>query len=139
MCPVKSVTHVPGCTQEIAYTVGHFSGFATSGAVLGPTEQCDWMPGEAWKWVAKWLRTRRAAMLPESDWQPWGAYAMSNGVGQQLSWAAVKTLHRARVPPWRLGALLRAEWRHWNRPIPFSAWARRFLPAESSLRQMAMG
>lgn len=29
--------------QEIAFTVGHFSGFGNSGATLGPMEQSDWM------------------------------------------------------------------------------------------------
>ena len=97
------------------------------------------MPRAAWKWVLQWLHARRAFLGSGSDHQPWLTFYGSRGMPKQVGWAACQTLHRAQLPGWRLGALLRAPRLEARLTVPFHRVARRFLGADSALRGLAMG
>jgi hypothetical protein len=100
------------------------------------------MPRSAWKWVIKWIRLRRAVELEESDHGPWLSLGHSRGMPRMMSWAATQTLHRAGLPGWRLGQLLRTGVRGetgWGAYLPqetFAEAAGRYLPQHSDLRQL---
>lgn len=94
------------------------------------------MPRAAWKWVMNWLHTRRAFLGSSSDHQPWLTFSNSRGMPKQVGWSACQTLHRAKLPGWRVSKLLKAGWHDHHRPEPFHRAAARLLGWNSPLRQL---
>ena len=83
------------------------------------------MPRAAWKWVLRWLRIRRQALGPSSEYGPWTEFYGSRGMPRQISWAVTRTLHRAGQPGWRMRELLKSKWPEELGLRAFSDMARR--------------
>lgn len=94
------------------------------------------MPRCAWRWVLRWLHARRAFLGSASDYQPWVTFYGSTGATKQIGWAACQTLHRAKLPGWRVSKLLGAGWLDCHRPVPFRRVATYLLAWDSPLRSM---
>lgn len=91
------------------------------------------MPHPAWKQVVRWLEIHRSIYGSEADSLPWLAVPGSNAMPRSISWAASRTLQRAGMPGWRLGALLRATWIG-HAAVPLAAVRSYFVGAGSPLR-----
>ncbi|MBL8750922.1 MAG: hypothetical protein JNK78_17315 [Planctomycetes bacterium] len=94
------------------------------------------MPLPAWRWVLRFLHTRRSILGSASDHQPWVTLFRSRGTPRQISWAATCTLSRAGLPGWRVSKLLRASWGGYAPFASFESAARRLLPRDSWMLEL---
>jgi hypothetical protein len=94
------------------------------------------MPLPAWRWVVRWLETRRRIEKSASDAEPWLACTGSRGMPRQISYAATRTFDRAGLPGWRVSKLLRASWGMWPPRESFASVAARLVSWTSPLREL---
>jgi hypothetical protein len=68
------------------------------------------IPREGGRWLQRWFRIRAHWLdVAQGETTPWLALPpMSRGVPRMIGWGVQQTLHRAGLPAWRLGQLLRA-------------------------------
>jgi hypothetical protein len=68
------------------------------------------VPREGRRWLKRWFRIRAHWLdANQLETTPWLALPpMSRGMPRMIGWGVQQTFHRAGVPAWRLGQLLRA-------------------------------